>query len=495
MATSLEKYRYVTLHPYDNNEIELLPKVAYLTIKVNGTSYNYNGTNALNVNITANALGALTSADLSNYVTKDDLTNANYATETYVTNTIKAVTDNGIVNSVASDTLTITGTEKTYTSGTTSVTGYNGDIKVELKSIATSDNQYVVGVSDFSSSSTNTYTILRKTINVDSYGRVKSVISNGESPYLATITSGDGILLTNGVNFNSDDTKRQYGEPTISLAESGITANTYGSYSAGSVVLPSITFDKYGRATSASTTTFNVVNTLKYGDGITITSDSGDNTNGFKGNSTIALSTSGVTSGTYGENDDVLAESVIIPKIVVDKYGRITSVKNQEVVISQNTYYKYAFLIKLRSLVNTTRVAEIKVDFISSVNLLNGDVIWANTQSSNDLQTNFNTLTATTIFAINNDDNLKSTLSIPNVKVKIYDENETITPWVCENFIDNEHTTLFAIVPIDSWYGESYLQSNLQGLLDTALGLGEGGFYLYGNKIGAEYIYAYKEIL
>jgi hypothetical protein len=98
---------------------------------------------------------------------------------------------------------------------------------------------------------------------------------------------------------------------TISLATSGVTANTYGN----ATVIPVLTVDTYGRVTSATNVaiTAGTVTNVATGTGLTggpITSTG-----------TISLATSGVTANTYGS-------ATVIPVITVDTYGRITSATN-----------------------------------------------------------------------------------------------------------------------------------------------------------------------
>ena len=118
------------------------------------------------------------------------------------------------------------------------------------------------------------------------------------------------------------------------LANSGVTANTYGSGTA----IPSLTIDAKGRVTAATTvniaTTLNVqgddetptavdllTDTLKILGGVGLTSSTTSDT------ITIKLDNTTVTAGTYGS-------SSAIPKIEIDAQGRITSATTESIATS-----------------------------------------------------------------------------------------------------------------------------------------------------------------
>ena len=144
--------------------------------------------------------------------------------------------------------------------------------------------------------------------------------------YIANVIPGTGLT---GSGFGTEGAT-----PTLALAASGVTANTYGS----TKVVPVITIDTYGRVTSAANATIahglNIYgNTgvlaiatdgsgsleLVGGEGITSTAS------GTKVN--FDLRTSGVAATTYGGATN-------IPVLVVDQYGRITSASNASVSTS-----------------------------------------------------------------------------------------------------------------------------------------------------------------
>lgn len=101
---------------------------------------------------------------------------------------------------------------------------------------------------------------------------------------------------------------------SVSLTTTGPGATTWGSSSQ----IPSITFDAYGRATTASQTALNTVAVTNLANTSEITSNSSV---GIAG---LSLTTTGVTAGNYGS-------STSIPTIVVDTKGRVTSVTTNAV--------------------------------------------------------------------------------------------------------------------------------------------------------------------
>lgn len=93
---------------------------------------------------------------------------------------------------------------------------------------------------------------------------------------------------------------------------------------------PDATNDKI---TIAATDT-NTAHAHAAGDGISLAGSGG-----VSGTTTISLSPSGVTAGTYGPSANVSGtdgKTINVPEIVVDDYGRITSITNR-VYISKNT--------------------------------------------------------------------------------------------------------------------------------------------------------------
>jgi hypothetical protein len=167
-------------------------------------------------------------------------------------------------------------------------------------------------------------------LTVDSYGRV-TVISNqtpvvsfsggstGLTPSSATngaITLSGTLGIGNGGTNNTSYTSGQIiyydGTKMSSLANSGVTAGSYGN----TTNIPSITVDAYGRVTAVSNTTISIPS------GTTIVANTGQLTaNASTGIVALGLATTAVSAGTYGN-------TTFIPSITIDSYGRVTSVSN-----------------------------------------------------------------------------------------------------------------------------------------------------------------------
>lgn len=136
-------------------------------------------------------------------------------------------------------------------------------------------------------------------ITVNAQGRITAATSTSTVGTVSTINTGVG--LTGGPITTSG---------TISLANTAVTAGTYGS----GTLIPIITIDSQGRITSASNSAMvGTITTINTGVGLTggpITSSG-----------TISLANTTVSAGIYGS-------STLIPIITVDQQGRITSASN-----------------------------------------------------------------------------------------------------------------------------------------------------------------------
>jgi hypothetical protein len=151
------------------------------------------------------------------------------------------------INLASGKVLKINGTTAVGASGVTANT-YGGAAKVPVFTVDTfgritsAANVNVAGVSTFAASG-NTFTIgtadggtFSASIQPDSVVLGRDTTGN----YLSNVVPGTGLT---GTNFGTEDAT-----PTISLAISGVTANTYG----GAAKVPVFTVDTFGRITSAA---------------------------------------------------------------------------------------------------------------------------------------------------------------------------------------------------------------------------------------------------
>jgi hypothetical protein len=147
--------------------------------------------------------------------------------------------------------------------------------------------------------------------------------------YLANVVPGTGL---SGSGFGTEGAT-----PTINLADTGVTANTYG----GTTNIPVLTVDAQGRITSASnvavSTSFTLAadsgtnDTLAGGDTLRISGGAGIDTTVTDNTFSVALETSGVTANTYGGASQ-------IPVINVDQYGRITAASNASITVASEAF-------------------------------------------------------------------------------------------------------------------------------------------------------------
>ena len=142
--------------------------------------------------------------------------------------------------------------------------------------------------------------------------------------YLANVIPGTGLT---GSGFGTEGAT-----PTLTLAASGVTANTYG----GSTNIPVLTVDTFGRITSASniavSTSFTLAadsgtnDTLTGGDTLRISGGTGIDTTVTDNTFSIAIETTGVSASTYGG-------AASVGTFTVDSTGRLTNAGNVSISI------------------------------------------------------------------------------------------------------------------------------------------------------------------
>ena len=144
------------------------------------------------------------------------------------------------------------------------------------------------------------------TISADGSAIVGSVGINALNDVDTTGVSNGQALV-----YNSSTSKFQVGTPSTTLANSGVTAGTYGS----STNSARITVDAKGIVTSV------VEQAIPQGDVTSVVAGTGLTGGGASGDVTLSIAQTGVTAKTYGNATNY-------PVFTVDATGRITSVSN-----------------------------------------------------------------------------------------------------------------------------------------------------------------------
>lgn len=143
-------------------------------------------------------------------------------------------------------------------------------------------------------------------------------------PPNTTYAAGSGLALNEGV---------------FALAASGASAGSYGPSANvtgndnATINVPQITVDQYGRITGIVNRVFTAVNKdtqYSAGTGLSLSG------------TTFSLGNSGVTAGTYGPSANVTGNNgntIKVPQITVDKYGRITGIVEKTYTSVDSTSY------------------------------------------------------------------------------------------------------------------------------------------------------------
>ena len=171
----------------------------------------------------------------------------------------------------------------------------------------------VAGIVDTAPAALNTLNELAAALGDDANFSTTVATSLGEKA-LKTTTISAGSGLSGGGSLAANR--------TISLANTAVTAGSYGS----STAIPVLTVDAQGRITSASTTGITVNNasvTVSGGSGLT---GSGVFTMNQANNETVSLSHADTSSQASTSNSG----GNVIQDIVLDTYGHITSLSNTD---------------------------------------------------------------------------------------------------------------------------------------------------------------------
>jgi hypothetical protein len=186
------------------------------------------------------------------------------------------------------------------------------------------------------------------------FGQANSAASFANGAFTKANTAVTSVTGTSGQISSSGGTT-----PTVALIATSVSAGTYG----GSTAIPVITFDAYGRATSAANATISTSISLAAGSGSgsvagggTLTISGGTAISTSASGSTITINNTGVTSLTTNSSTRITTSSstgaaaidlatisgltsgsYTYPSMQVDAYGRVTTISNQTPVTSFNT--------------------------------------------------------------------------------------------------------------------------------------------------------------
>lgn len=157
--------------------------------------------------------------------------------------------------------------------------------------------------------------------------------------------SFSGDVVSTSVSFDGSADK----SVTITLANSGVTAGSYGQSTAvspghsGTFTVPYVTVDAKGRVTSISNKTITLPSdnntTYSAGNGLSLSSTTFSvkaGTGIAVSSSGVALATSGATAGSYGPSSSVSpghSGTFSVPYVTVDTYGRVTSISSQTITL------------------------------------------------------------------------------------------------------------------------------------------------------------------
>ena len=273
-------------------------------LEINAIKGVNNFQNTYTINVEQYAQAAYNQAN-TNTSQINDLQSVNLTQNTFITN-VQSYAQSGyaLANTNATNINIIQGVDVTQNTNITNIQSY------AQSGYAQANAANNMAQAAYNTANTNATNI----INVQGYAQSAYAQANATNSFaqgaynkannsVQTVSAAGPLSSSNGTS------------PTISLNTSGVATGTYG----GSSNIPVITVDTYGRITSAANTTISIPA------GTTIYANSGQLTaNASTGNVALGLATTGVSAQTYGN-------TISIPSITVDSYGRITNVANNTI--------------------------------------------------------------------------------------------------------------------------------------------------------------------
>jgi hypothetical protein len=235
---------------------------------------------------------------------------------------VQAVTSIAAGTGLTGGTVTATGTFAIANTGVTAAS-YGSSTKIpvlavnaqgQITSASESNVQAVTsitagtGLTGGTVTATGTFALANSGVTAGSYGSATKIPSFVVDAYGRLTAAAEAALqavtsLTAGTGLTGGTVTAT---GTFAIANTGVTAGSYGS----ATQIPSVTVNAQGQITAASSTALSAVTSITAGTGLT----GGTVT----ATGTFALASSGVSAGTYGTENS-------IPAITVDTYGRVTT--------------------------------------------------------------------------------------------------------------------------------------------------------------------------